>query len=583
MSSLEWKAHTQRVAEMKRKREAAMAERQAEAQMECLDAWEAAKEVTEHPYLARKGVRSYGLRQAMEYLLVPLRDTTGELCSLQRIYPSGAKWFWQGGRIQGCFHLLGEPRNHLYICEGYATGASIHDATGDAVAVAFNSGNLKPVAEALLKRYPRVQLVIAADNDHGTEGNPGITKGREAANAVGGLLAVPGLSDNEGTDFNDLAALRGPEAVRDTLRTATMERKTERGRFVLANHFEGYDQEIHHLIKGWLPSEAFGVVYGDSGSFKSFFVLSLAVHVALGREWNGCKVEQAPVLYIAGEGGVGVRQRIKALADEYNGGEGIPGLYRLDHPVYLDGDETELTSLLAAINEKRRDVGQDFGLVIFDTTARCMTGDENSNTDMGRLIQVCGELTAQTGATALLVHHTGKGDAKTARGASALRGACDYEYLIERGKTQDPQLVVKCTKMKDGKDDHGGQFALTERHLFNDRDGDPVTSPVCADTSTALTICTEGAKTTLTPKELKLWKLVHDRTESDNPVVKALIKDDMAAVFGKGNTNSNFGRWLNGAINKGVIEMDGDGIRLTDIIPANAGTMRTSPQGEAPR
>ena len=554
MTPTEWRVHTQRAAEMKRKRDAATAERHAEARTECQAAWDNAEEATGNAYLTRKGVMSYGLRQATECLLVPLRDSSGKLWSLQRIYSGGAKRFWAGGRILGCFHLIGKPQNRLYICEGYATGASIHDATGDAVAVAFTSGNLKPVAEALQKKYPRVELVVAADNDQRTEGNPGITKGREAANAVGALLVFPDLSGDDGTDFNDLAALRGPEALREALGTAATAREPQRGRFILANHFEGYDQEIHHLIKGWLPAEAFGVVYGDSGSFKSFFVLSWAVHIALGREWNGCKVEQRPVLYIAGEGGVGVRQRIKALADEYNGRAGIPGLYRLDHAVYLDGDEKELPSLLGAVNEKRNEVGKDFGLVIFDTTARCMTGDENSNTDMGRLIQICGELTAQTGATALLVHHTGKGDAKTARGASALRGACDYEYLIERGKTPDPQVVVKCTKMKDGKDDHAAQFTLKERHLFHDSDGDPVTSLVCSDSGNPVMASAVSGldKPSLTPRQQSIWQAVRARQQRGDSTARAVVRDDIKA---QGAYTKNYSRDLQSLIDKEVLEV----------------------------
>ncbi|WP_226704055.1 AAA family ATPase [Microbulbifer elongatus] len=553
MTPTERKAHTQRAAEMKRKRDTATAERHAEARTECQAAWDKAEEATGSAYLTRKEVKPYGLRQATECLLVPMRDISGNLWSLQRIYPNGVKKFWTGGKMQGCFHLIGKPRNRLFICEGYATGASIHDATGEAVAVAFNTGNLKPVAEALQKKYPQLQMVVAADNDHATDGNPGITKGTEAAEAVGSLLAVPDLSGDEGTDFNDLSALRGLKAVQEALEAATVVRGAKKGRFDLANHFEGYDQEINYLVKGWLPAESFGVVYGASGTFKSFFVLNWALHIALGRQWNNCKVVQGAVLYIAGEGGLGVRQRIKALADEYNNGKGIPDLYRLDHPVYLDGDESELQGLLAAINQKRCEAGKDFGLIIFDTTARCMTGDENSNTDMGRLIRACDGLKARTGATVLLVHHTGKGDSKTARGASALRAACDYEYLIERAQTPDLQVVAKCKKMKDGKDDHAAQFTLKERHLFNDSDGDPVISLVCSDSGKPVmaSAVADADGPSLTQRQQSIWQAVRSRQQHGDSTARAVVRDDIKA---QGAYTKNYSRDLQSLIVKGMLK-----------------------------
>ena len=421
------------------------------------------------------------------------------------------------------------------------------------MAVAFNTGNLKPVAEAIRKKYPRTELVLAADNDHATEGNPGITKGKEAAKAVGALLAAPDLSGDEGTDFNDLAVIHGLEAVREALGTATAAHEPQKGRFILANHFEGYNREINYLIKGWLPAEAFGVVYGPSGCGKSFFVLCLAIHIALGREWNGCKVEQAPVLYVAGEGGVGVPQRIKALADEHNGGEGMPDLYRLDHPVLMDGDESELASLLGAINEKCSEVDRDFGLVILDTVARCMAGDENSNTDMNGFIRACCEVTASTGATVLLVHHTGKGDQETARGASALRAACDYEYLVKKADTPDLGLAVQCKKMKDGKDDHAAQFSLTKRHLFNDRDGDPVTTLVCSDTGGPImsSSISRNDKAPLSPRQQTIYQIVRSRMQAGGSTTRELVRGDLKA---QGADIKNFSRDVRSLVAKGLLE-----------------------------
>ncbi|MCZ7655394.1 MAG: toprim domain-containing protein [Rhodocyclaceae bacterium] len=108
------------------------------------------------------------------------------------------------------------------MAEGYATGASLHEATGHAVAVAFDCGNLKPVAEALRAKYPEARLIVCADNDQFTEGNPGVTKGREAVEAAGAGLAVPEFADlaGEPTDFNDLAQREGGAKVREAIHAA---------------------------------------------------------------------------------------------------------------------------------------------------------------------------------------------------------------------------------------------------------------------------------------------------------------------------------------------------------------------------
>jgi putative DNA primase/helicase len=138
--------------------------------------WNAAQlETGEHRYLRTKGIKPYGIHSNGESLLIPLWEADGRLQSVQFISPLGEKRFLGGGRIKGGYHAIGKPNGRLYICEGYATGASVHEATGEAVAVAFDCGNLLPVAEALRRKYPNLTLVTAADNDAFTAGNPGVT------------------------------------------------------------------------------------------------------------------------------------------------------------------------------------------------------------------------------------------------------------------------------------------------------------------------------------------------------------------------------------------------------------------------
>ncbi len=121
-----------------------------------------------------------------------MHDTAGCLHSLQFIDKNGNKRFLSGGRKKACHFLVGAPSQTLCIAEGYATAATIHETTGHAVAVAFDAGNLMPVAQILRLKHPYIKLIICADNDDNTKGNPGLTKARQAATAIDGLLAIAG-------------------------------------------------------------------------------------------------------------------------------------------------------------------------------------------------------------------------------------------------------------------------------------------------------------------------------------------------------------------------------------------------------
>lgn len=186
---------------------------QAKAALESHRIWRAAKlNNIQHPYLANKGVEAYGIGLIRNSLIIPARAINGQLTSLQFIYPDGSKIFKSGGRLKGCCHRFGVPIDStIYIAEGYATGATIHQVTGHAVAIAFYADNLVNVATALREKYPSYQLLIAADNDRFTKGNPGITKAHRAARATGaGVVAPEFPSGTQGTDFNDLMLMGIP-------------------------------------------------------------------------------------------------------------------------------------------------------------------------------------------------------------------------------------------------------------------------------------------------------------------------------------------------------------------------------------
>jgi putative DNA primase/helicase len=195
--------------------------------------WAQSSEAGESAYLTRKGVQPYGVRFAGDgWLLVPLRDGVGRLWNVQRIAPNKPanggtdKLFQKGGRKSGLFHWCGDPVGAavLLICEGYATGASVHQATGRPVAVAFDCGNLAPVAKALHQVHPAALIVICGDDDLQTFAekghNPGRDKATAAARAVQGLAVFPEPLPPLCSDFNDLHATAGLEAVRVLIEAA---------------------------------------------------------------------------------------------------------------------------------------------------------------------------------------------------------------------------------------------------------------------------------------------------------------------------------------------------------------------------
>jgi phage/plasmid primase-like uncharacterized protein len=229
-------------AAQKRHERALEREQQYERTAEEVDAiWMAATPVQAHPYLADKGVQSHGLRQGSDgqtitvqdrdgsdrevsiagRLLVPVADANGRMTSLQLIDASGAKMFMPNGRVEGGHVVIGDVHQPgpVLIAEGYATAATLHELTGMPAIVAFNAGNLMPVAQTWRQLDPDRPIYITGDNDHRREAeakpNVGREKAEEAAAAIGGFALLPYFAERDaGSDWNDLARGQGREAMR---------------------------------------------------------------------------------------------------------------------------------------------------------------------------------------------------------------------------------------------------------------------------------------------------------------------------------------------------------------------------------
>lgn len=221
------------VASAMRLQEAAL--RHAAARVRAARIWAVARPaLAAHPYLAAKQVPAHDLRVYCGALVVPVRDAAGLLHGLQFIGPGGSKRFLKGAAVQGHFCTIGELGREVTrtvcIVEGYATGASVHAATGNPVLVAFHAGNLIAVARAFRALHPQAGIVVCADDDHATPGNPGVARARLAAMAVNARLAIPDLGPDRpqgASDFNDLHRHQGLSAVLTAIQGALVPKEGE--------------------------------------------------------------------------------------------------------------------------------------------------------------------------------------------------------------------------------------------------------------------------------------------------------------------------------------------------------------------
>lgn len=213
--------------------------------------WAAAKvNPTDHPYLVRKGIKAYEVRQSTENgaLLVPIYNKEHQLVGLQQIWGDGTKRFLKGTPKNGNYLVLNAKTCTVLVCEGYGTGASLKQATGYTVVIAFDAGNLLPVAQAIREKLPNAEIVICADNDTQSAINTGLIKGREAAAAVGAHCVFPTFPEGtEGTDFNDMHQRLGLDAVSDCIDRKSPPAVGESG-MTSASASNGYQDEASFIV-----------------------------------------------------------------------------------------------------------------------------------------------------------------------------------------------------------------------------------------------------------------------------------------------------------------------------------------------
>jgi len=260
-------------------------------------------------------------------------------------------------------------------------------------------------------------------------------------------------------------------------------------------------------IENFFEEDTVGLIFGDYGSYKSFIALDAALHIATGKDWHGNKVNKGAVFLIEGEGNASLARRGRAWK-EYH------GLTHMENNIYrtkaavpiLQKDEiVKVYHEAKAICQSRQ---QHPGLVVIDTLARNFgVGDENSNTDMSRFIANIDILKRVFRCPILIIHHSSKSNKNNARGASALEGACDFIYRVE--KPVERQAVMTCMKMKDAPIMPDMYFEAEQIH-FPSMEGPETNSLVMVPTEKQIEV-TEPLK----GKQLQIMNLVRELAGPD--------------------------------------------------------------------
>jgi AAA domain len=316
------------------------------------------------------------------------------------------------------------------------------------------------------------------------------------AGATVRVLDLPGLPEKG--DVIDWAAAGGTaeklhalieREARPSNRQANDEAAPLRPKMVIEWFGEAADSALsdpgNQLIEGVLDEGALSVIYGDSGSGKTFVALDMAFHVGAGLEWNGKKVRRGLVIYVAAEGGKRIKRRIAALQKRYREEYGDvaptsrtpirapdPLFALVRYQIDLRSNDADLKILLALVREAEKKTGEKCVWLIVDTLSRAMAGgDENSPVDMGRVVASADRFRVETGAHFTYVHHTGKDAARGARGHSLLRAATDTEIETTAGS-------LTLTKQRDGELGFKIGFNLVDLEIGMDAKGNCVKSAV---------------------------------------------------------------------------------------------------------
>lgn len=339
-------------------------------------------------------------------------------------------------------------------------GITIQNA-GGAVRVAFSESNLTALVTDLSKSGQSCYLPLA--------------KNGEADHYIKSVVKLAELDHVQIMPLTCTVSMSELDELAEAIQQLPKPQKPKskyKPLFISVGEMMKKTHSISWLIRGYMETQSLSLMFGDPASGKSFNAVDMACCIATGRDWHGHKVLAGRVLYIAGEGNRGYSARCKAWSI-------LNDTCLDDAPLSFSSKTVNLSDpkaaacLNAEITMMTNQTGEPPRLIIVDTVARTMDGDENSTRDMAVFVQQLDLLKDQHHCAILLVHHTGHGAKDRARGSTVLKGALDAEYRVS--KDNDGMIRLECTKMKESDAPTPMAFKLTDVRLpMLDDEGEPI-------------------------------------------------------------------------------------------------------------
>lgn len=295
--------------------------------------------------------------------------------------------------------------------------------------------------------------------------------------------------------------------IRDRLATAEVIEGPKRANVLEIEWAEEIEPHLNSLwlIKKTLPQQGLALIYGHPGSGKSFLAIDIAMHVALGWDWNGLRTRRGVVVYVAAEGQKGLRNRIVAFKRHYGITGPIP-LALVPTPIDLYDSAADRAALCDAVRAAAARYGENPALIVIDTISKTIGGGKENTDDLAVYVANCGAMASMFECCVLPVHHRPKDAESTEpRGHGSLKGGVDTVILVEAGKPKRARI----TKQKDDEERELLLFNLQPIELGNDDDGDAVSSCVITPT---LDRFTEGSPVAKKLAQIKSpnYRIVYD-------------------------------------------------------------------------
>lgn len=421
-----------------------------------------------HPYLVSKGITSWfnslcartisgshdgvnvsggivpgGKMSQRQALIIPLINKEGEIESAQFIYEKSGgfeKRFMEGAHVKGCFSLLNNPLSvkDIVIGEGFATVASVlqddfskgKDVLG---VMSASASNIPDVAVIMREKHPNARIILLQDNDGNGVGKEYCEKASSLVNGV--VCPIPDMLDLDASDWNDVLSCAEHVSFAECV-----DRNDSTD--CLESWVDSCDScaSTKYYLKGFLESGSHGVLFGSSGSFKSFTIIDMLASFSSSSDWMGFKARNTgKVLYVCGEGAGGLPRRLKAV-QKY---KGTITANALTYKKRIDFSEPSSIGLL-----KRVIADIKPKIVVFDTVSSLgAIENENDNSQVSKFMANIKSLFEGTDCSSILVHHTGKSSTGKARGAGAFYDNSDFVWKLEGDG--DMAVRISCEKAKD--------------------------------------------------------------------------------------------------------------------------------------